>query len=1451
MEKILYPTLVLLILFLSCLTINQSAAMTATETWGGGIGGPIPAPKLLYPENQIAINDDTPTFDWENELPADNFQLQVDNDPDFSSPEIDVVRTTSDYTLSNGLPEGVYYWRVQMTRSGAASSWSEIRNFRVLIIKIFSNADFTAQNGVTSGSGTAADPYIIENWVIDARSSHGIWIENTTANFIIRNCTIENGSSYNGIYLENVKNGKIENCHLRKNYIGIFLSDSTNNVIKNSWIENNYEHNIKLFRSDNNQIIDDNLYVSIFSLFSYDIFLENSHNNKIENNHVGGREDFWNYGIYLSNAENNYIFGNIVENIGGISLYSSENNTLENNYLENCLGYGISLSHSENNLIQRNLVENSTYGIYLSNSENNRLLNNISRNNSIWGIYLGSSGGSYFRNNIFENNRWNYYEFGSSLNDYIQDIDNSNRVNAGPIISITEENDLVINEDNEAGFLRVVNCDNILVENLMVEGIILAFTNNSRIQQNTTENEYIGILLYSSENNTLRKNISDNEYCGLYLNLSDNNYLENNQIENGAYGIIIYYSTNAVLENNFLENNILEFSVLGENLIHFYHQISDTNQVNGKPILYLVEENNIVINQDNQAGYLGIVGGENLVVENLTLENSYQGILMAGVENARVENCRFLKNYYGVHVWKSQQIVLDNNYIDNSSYANVEIDSSSLVTLTYNKILNSYYVGVFLSSSDNNTIENNLVKNNSDDGIYLANSTNNTISYNIVENNSGNGISISGFYGSHNNIISNNTVRNNSTHGIYLDDSDNNIVRNNIVENNRQSGIYLYISDNNTISFNTLKNNLDRGIYLDPVCTGNFIEVNELINNTTYGIPNISSVSVTNITETSATITWSTVETSTSKVYYDTSQILGNVVSDETVTTSHSITLTGLTAGTTYYYKVESKDADNNREISQIFSFTTLSPSLPPSPTPSKLTTELTIAPSTFTLGSGGSITLTATLEDSEGQPLSGKTISWSAEHGTFSATSTTTDNSGQVTVVYTAPLLVTSSSTTLTDTITASFSGDEEYEATQATATATITSTQPAGTSISISPLSFTVRLEENITLTATLTDNAGNPLADKTIEWTASVGTISPSTSVTDSAGTATATYIAPIVENETTVTITATFAGGNLYAASSATVTGRVTLIPTSLSIQLPSLVVGSGENLSLSAILLADGEPLDGATVSWAASPGEIVPASSTTDSSGNASATYSAPTVSLNTPVTITASYAGDEKHLPSTITVTITVLPQEQMEILDNLKENLESVGEEFEIPLENENIVLIENAFATGKLGAVVTIKIEVDIPGVAKGYEHENVGLRPLAIKPGEEIVLEVESTENQKIIVVNIENEVLPVGWISKILVDNVEIEMADNFSDILNPTNENVPEYLILKGGKGAQILISIPYFSARTITITTLPTVPAAGMPSVYLFALAALLIIIITLAVIWRYLSLGRKKFET
>jgi hypothetical protein len=76
-------------------------------------------------------------------------------------------------------------------------------------------------------------------------------------------------------------------------------------------------------------------------------------------------------------------------------------------------------------------------------------------------------------------------------------------------------------------------------------------------------------------------------------------------------------------------------------------------------------------------------------------------------------------------------------------------------------------------------------------------------------------------------------------------------------------------------------------------------------------MPNITGTpSVTGITSTGATVTWTTDVASDSQVEYGTTSGYGSTSAlNPAGVTSHSVTLTGLTAGTTYHYRVRSADA--------------------------------------------------------------------------------------------------------------------------------------------------------------------------------------------------------------------------------------------------------------------------------------------------------------------------------------------------------------------------------------------------------------------------------------------------------------------------------------------------------------------------------------------------------------
>jgi hypothetical protein len=90
-----------------------------------------------------------------------------------------------------------------------------------------------------------------------------------------------------------------------------------------------------------------------------------------------------------------------------------------------------------------------------------------------------------------------------------------------------------------------------------------------------------------------------------------------------------------------------------------------------------------------------------------------------------------------------------------------------------------------------------------------------------------------------------------------------------------------------------------------------------------------------------------------------------------------------------------------------------------------------------------------------------------------------------------------------------------------------------------------------------------------------------------------------------------------------------------------------------------------------------------------------------------------------------------------------------------------------------------------------------------------PGKVIVYVSSDVPEGRSIVINIDNNTLTVSELTQILVlfDGKEIDLADDYADVLNPYNEDVPEYLIIMGAWGIQVLVSIPHFSSYTITIT--------------------------------------------
>ncbi|MFX1346703.1 MAG: nitrous oxide reductase family maturation protein NosD [Promethearchaeota archaeon] len=223
--------------------------------------------------------------------------------------------------------------------------------------KIHINNNWTATKtaGICTGNGTYADPYIIEDLVIDGGGSGNcIWIENSSVYFKIEDCTIYNS--------------------------GIDWDDT---CIKLQLVSNGV------------------LFNNTANFTSTAIYLYNSDNITLTENTAKNCR----WGIYLYYSDNNIISGNTVNDTwDGINLYYSDNNTISGNTANFNDNNGIELGYSNNNIISGNTVNYNLAGMHLYYSNNNTISGNtLNGNSNCW--FEDDCEGNVFDNNSCRNRK--------------------------------------------------------------------------------------------------------------------------------------------------------------------------------------------------------------------------------------------------------------------------------------------------------------------------------------------------------------------------------------------------------------------------------------------------------------------------------------------------------------------------------------------------------------------------------------------------------------------------------------------------------------------------------------------------------------------------------------------------------------------------------------------------------------------------------------------------------------------------------------------------------------------------------------------------------------------------------------------------------------------------------------------------------------------------------------
>ena len=419
------------------------------------------------------------------------------------------------------------------------------------VIRINNDSDLIAlkASGNCTGNGTVSDPYVIENYDVNATGEgNAIFVGNVTVHLIIRNCSLYSASSEGSLFVDgssvtlyNCQNVSLINNTCSDSVSGVHLLYSVNNTLTNNTCTGNAECGIFLNGSDRNDLIENNCSGNIKD----GVRLDYSDGNELTANICGGNSLY--DGIYLNRSHSNVLTENICTGNGHTNIYleRSNNNSVEDNVCSDSITYfGICVEASSNNTLADNICQgNEYYGIFLNIAENNTVVRNTCGDSGYSGIRTNDSVNNTISENDCSDNNDGIYLYRSSYNVISKNICNDDVNYSVYLKNGSDKNQVRENictgSDRYGIYLNVSCAGNLVIGN-------------------TCSDDRSGIHLNNScSGNTITYNVCEGSgLYGIYLRGSDGNQVVNNTCEDSAsYGIYATGSDDNVIIGNVMTDN--------------------------------------------------------------------------------------------------------------------------------------------------------------------------------------------------------------------------------------------------------------------------------------------------------------------------------------------------------------------------------------------------------------------------------------------------------------------------------------------------------------------------------------------------------------------------------------------------------------------------------------------------------------------------------------------------------------------------------------------------------------------------------------------------------------------------------------------------------------------------------------------------------------------------------
>lgn len=554
-------------------------------------------------------------------------------------------------------------------------------------IYIEGDSGFTNASGVTWGSGTSGDPYIINNHRMNTTKAHGIYIGNTTKYYIIENCFIDdNAGTRTGIYINNADNGIIRNSLVNDSKVGIRIEASDGTTIQNCQISNSTDDGVQMVNSNINLVED----CFVHNNSGDGIYLYDSDHNILQNNLL--LDNY--YGIYLHwYSSFNVLFQNDISgHQRGMYIFNyNDQNKITNNTINDTYQEGIYVEYyNDGNTFDNNTITNTDEGIkFYQNCVSNNIRNNYLRSNSFNSIDL-------YRNNH-------------------NCIINDNRIlDSGSIgIRLHESNGLTIHYNNitnvSTGIDLVRSVSDIRYNEIwdVNDGIDLMDSDGSKIYYNNVTTTYTkGISVTSYSENTL--------------------VFHNNLVDIGGDGI---YVANRCFGSRFENNTLMNVGQVGIRYINQIHnswiQYNTMKNIGDRGIYLEMNNDNVQIynNSITDCEYDGIwtdSGHDNLKIKRNVIKNcDGSGIYSTGLRTSVLQNNEITGSGTGIFLISSSTDQIMNNTINTCDGAAVYLASCTNMPISLNKISSNGY-GVWGISTTGLDVHNNTINMN-DVGIRTTN----------------------------------------------------------------------------------------------------------------------------------------------------------------------------------------------------------------------------------------------------------------------------------------------------------------------------------------------------------------------------------------------------------------------------------------------------------------------------------------------------------------------------------------------------------------------------------------------------------------------------------------------------------------------------------------------------------------------------------------------------------